>query len=67
MKAASSPQKISARKKQVVARPVVDQAQLVKLSERDSLRVLELLKNTPVPSARLMASARRVARNSPPV
>ena len=57
MKAANSPPKISACKNQVVARPVVDQAQLVKLSERDSLRVLDLLENPPAPNARLMAAA----------
>lgn len=57
MKAANSPQKVSARNKQVVARPVVDQAQSVKLSERDSLRVLDLLENPPAPNARTMAAA----------
>ncbi len=57
MKAANSPQKVSARNKQVVARPVVDQAQIVKLSERDSLRVLDLLENPPTPNARLLAAA----------
>ena len=67
MKAASSPLKTSARNKQVVARPVVHEAQVVKLSERDSLRVLELLKNPPAPSARLMAAARKVAGKSSPV
>ena len=59
MNAANSPQKTSARKKPVVARTVVDQAQVVKLSERDSLRVLELLENPPAPSVRLMAAARK--------
>lgn len=67
MKAASSQQRISARKKPVFARTVVDQAQGVKLSDRDSLRVRELLENPPGPTARLMAPARKVARNSPPV
>ena len=56
MNAANSPQKVSARNKQV-ARPVVDQAQIAKLSERDSLRVLDLLENPPSPNARLMAAA----------
>jgi uncharacterized protein (DUF1778 family) len=60
VKAANSPQKFSARKKQVVARPVVDQAQFVKLSERDSLRVLELLRNPPAASGRLVDAARKV-------
>ena len=67
MKAANSQPKIIARKKQGDARTVVDQAQVLKLSERDSLRVLELLKNPPAPSGRLMAAARKVARNSLPI
>ena len=54
MKAANSLQKIIAPKKQGDDRTVVDQAQVVKLSERDSLRVLELLENPPAPSVRLM-------------
>ena len=57
MKAANSPRKVSARNKQVVARSAVDQAQGVKLSERDSLRVLDLLENPPAPNARIMAAA----------
>lgn len=36
---------------------VIDQAERVVLSERDSLRVLELLEHPPVPTARLMAAA----------
>ncbi len=56
MKAANSLRKISARKQPVVARTVVDQAQGVKLSERDSLRVLDLLENLPAPNARIMAA-----------
>ena len=62
MKAANSPQKVSARNKRVVARPVVDQVQIVKLSERDVLRVLDLLKNPPAPNIRLMVAARKVVR-----
>ena len=61
MKAASSPQTISARKRTVIVRRVIDQAQVVKLSERDSLRVMELLENPPAPNARLMTAARKVA------
>ena len=57
MKAARSPQKISARNELVVARPIVDQAQGVNLSERDSLRVLGLLENPPAPNARSIAAA----------
>ena len=37
---------------------VIEQAERVELSERDSLRVLELLEQPPVPNARLMAAAR---------
>jgi uncharacterized protein (DUF1778 family) len=37
---------------------VIDQAERIVLSERDSLRVLELLDNPPAPNARLLAAAR---------
>ena len=37
---------------------VIEQAERVVLSERDSLRVLELLEHPPVPNDRLMAAAR---------
>ena len=37
---------------------VIEQAERMVLSERDSLRVLELLEHPPVPNARLMAAAR---------
>ena len=40
------------------ARSVVRQADHLQLSERDSLRVLELLENPPVPNARLLKAAR---------
>ncbi len=36
---------------------VIDQAERVKLSERDSMRVLSLLENPGVPNARLQAAA----------
>ena len=36
---------------------VIGRAEIVKLSERDTLRVLELLENPPAPNARLMAAA----------
>ncbi len=39
------------------AQTVVDQAERVTLSERDSLRVLELLENPPAPNDRLMKAA----------
>jgi uncharacterized protein (DUF1778 family) len=45
------------------AREVVDRAERIVLSERDTRRVLELLENPPKPTAALMAAARRhVAR-----
>lgn len=37
---------------------VIEQAERVVLSQRDSLRVLELLEHPPVPNARLIAAAR---------
>ena len=37
---------------------VIEQAERVGLSERDSLRVLQLLEHPPAPNARLMAAAR---------
>ena len=39
------------------ARNLIDQAERVTLSERDSLRVLELLENPPAPNAKLMKAA----------
>lgn len=41
------------------AREVVDQAERIVLSERDTVRVLELLENPPKPTPALMAAARR--------
>ena len=40
------------------AREVIERAERVELSERDSLRVLELLENPPAPNERLQAAAR---------
>jgi uncharacterized protein (DUF1778 family) len=37
---------------------VIEQAERITLSERDSLRVMELLENPPRPNARLLAAAR---------
>ena len=37
---------------------VIEQAERIVLSERDSLRVLELLEHPPAPNARLIAAAR---------
>jgi uncharacterized protein (DUF1778 family) len=39
------------------ARTLIDQAERVTLSERDSLRVLELLENPPPPNAKLIKAA----------
>jgi uncharacterized protein (DUF1778 family) len=44
------------------ARDVVDRAERIVLSARDSTRVLELLENPPKPSTALMAAARRRAK-----
>lgn len=43
------------------AREVVDRAEHIVLSERDSVRVLELLENPPKPTPALVAAARRRA------
>jgi uncharacterized protein (DUF1778 family) len=45
-----------------LAREVVDRAERIVLSERDSTRVLELLENPPKPTKALLAAARRRAR-----
>ena len=44
------------------ARNVIEKAEQVKLSERDSLRVLDLLENPPAPNAILKAAAQRLPR-----
>lgn len=41
------------------ARQVVERAERIVLSERDSMRVLALLENPPKPTAALIAAARR--------
>ena len=41
------------------AREVVDRAEKIGLSKRDTERVLELLENPPEPTAALLAAARR--------
>ena len=43
------------------ARAVVERAERIELSERDSERVLALLENPPAPTPALMAAARRRA------
>lgn len=44
------------------AKAVIEQADLVQLSERDSLRVLDLLENPPAPNAKLLAAARALPK-----
>ncbi len=39
------------------ARAVIQEADRIQLSERDSLRVLDLLENPPAPNPRLLAAA----------
>ncbi len=44
------------------ARSVIEDAELIQLSERDSLSVLEYLENPPAPNERLKAAARGLPR-----
>jgi uncharacterized protein (DUF1778 family) len=44
------------------AQEVIEEADHVRLSERDSLRVLDLLENPPAPNARLLAAARALPK-----
>jgi uncharacterized protein (DUF1778 family) len=44
------------------AHAVIDQAEHLRLSGRDSLRVLDVLENPPAPNARLMAAARALPK-----
>jgi uncharacterized protein (DUF1778 family) len=46
------------------AKAVVEDADNVRLSARDSLRVLNLLENPPAPNARLLAAARALPKRS---
>lgn len=46
------------------ARIVIDRAERVALTERDSLRVLELLENPPAPNDMLMKAARALPPQS---
>ncbi len=48
-----------------VARQVVDRAERIVLSERDTARVLALLENPPEPTPALLAAARRRAESQP--
>ncbi len=45
------------------AKAVIAQAEHIRLSERDSLRVLEVLENPPKPNAKLLAAARAFHKN----
>jgi uncharacterized protein (DUF1778 family) len=42
------------------AKAIIEEAEHVQLSERDSLRVLDLLENPPTPNARLLAAAQNL-------
>jgi uncharacterized protein (DUF1778 family) len=44
------------------AQEVIEQAEQVKLSERDSLRLLSLLENPPAPNRKLRAAARSMPK-----
>ncbi len=46
------------------AKAAIAEAEQVQLSERDSLRVLELLEHPPAPNAKLLAAARSLPRRS---
>ena len=46
------------------AKAVIAEAERVQLSQRDSLRVLELLEHPPAPNARMLAAARSLPRRS---
>lgn len=46
------------------AKAVIEEADQVQLSGRDSLRVLELLENPPAPNAKLLAAARGLPKRS---
>lgn len=44
----------------MAARDIIAEAEHMQLSERDSLRVLDMLENPPEPNARLIAAARSI-------
>jgi len=44
------------------ARTVIEEAERLQLSGRDSLRVLELLENPPAPNRKLLAAARALPK-----
>lgn len=45
------------------AEAVIQEAEHLKLSERDSLRVLDLLENPPAPNAKLLNAAKALPRS----
>jgi uncharacterized protein (DUF1778 family) len=46
------------------AKAIIEEADRVQLSERDSLRVLALLENPPEPNAKLLAAAQAVPQRA---
>lgn len=46
----------------IAAKAVIEEADKVRLSTRDSVRVLELLEHPPAPNARLSAAARALPK-----
>jgi uncharacterized protein (DUF1778 family) len=46
------------------ARKIIDRAERLRLSERDSFRVLDALENPAAPTARLLAAARRLPKTA---
>lgn len=46
------------------ARKIIDRAERLRVSERDSFRVLDALENPPAPNARLLAAARRLPKSA---
>jgi len=48
----------------IAAKAVIEEADHMHLSERDSLRVLDLLENPPAPNAKLLAAARALPKPS---
>src|SRR5947209_1942545 len=47
------------------AKEVIEEAEHIRLSKRDSLRVLEALENPPRPNAKLRAAARALLKKKP--
>jgi hypothetical protein len=56
--------RVTRRGRQPAAHEVVDRAEHIVLTERDGVRVLELLQNPPKPAPALLAAARRRAARS---